>query len=118
MRTLLVMTLIVACSVAARGQADQTEVIWDQFSTDLMAGRITSDRIRPYFPENREPLMHVLEHFRQRSHPEDWKAKPELHRVGNQIHGIIALTEVGGKKVPYCFSLLVENSHWYFEHVE
>jgi hypothetical protein len=112
------MTLIVACSVAAGGQADQTEVIWDQFSADLMAGRITADRIRPYFPEFREPAMRVLEHFRQSSRPEDWKAKPELHRVGNEIHGIIALTEAGGKKVPYCFSLLVENSQWYFEHVE
>jgi hypothetical protein len=83
-----------------------------------MAGRITPDRIRPYYPEMQEPLMRVLEHFRQSSRPEDWKAKPELHRVGNQILGIISLTEAGGKKVPYCFTLLVEDSQWYFQHVE
>jgi len=38
--------------------------------------------------------------------------------VGNEIHGIIALTETGGQKQPFCFSLLVEGSQWYFEHVE
>jgi hypothetical protein len=112
------MALIAAHPVGATVPADQTQVIWNEFTTDLMAGRITADRIRPYFPELREPMMRTLEHFRRNSRPEDWKAEPELHRVGNQIHGIVSLTEAGGKKVPYCFSLVVENSQWYFEHVE
>jgi len=76
MKTVLAMALIAAGSVAAAVSADQTEVIWNEFTTDLMAGRITPDRIRPYFPEMREPLMRTLEHFRQNSRPEDWKAKP------------------------------------------
>lgn len=118
MKTFLVLAVIAAFSFEARAQADDTEALWNDFTSNLLAGRITADRIRPYYPQLREPMMRYLEYFRQHSSPEEWKAKPELYRVGDEIHGIISLTGPDGKKTPLCFSLLVENSQWYFEHVE
>jgi len=118
MKALLVLALIATFSLAASAQPDETETLWNDFTTNLIAGHITVDRVRPYYPQLREPMMRYLDYFRQNSSPEDWRAKPELYRVGDQIHGIISLTGADGKKVPFCFTLLVENSRWYFQHVE
>ncbi len=118
MKGLLILTLIAVWPMAAPAQADPNQVIWNEFTAQLVAGRITAERIRPYEPGQREPLMRVLDQIRRTARPEDWKERPELHRVGNQIYGILALTGAGGTKTPFCFTLLVEGSQWYFQHVE
>jgi hypothetical protein len=117
MKVLTVVVLFALSSAFALAQADQTQAIWNDFTSNLLAGRITQDMLRPEVPELREPLMRFLEQIRSDSRPEDWAATPELHRVGNQIVGIVALTQRDGKG-QYCFTLLVENSRWYFRHVE
>jgi hypothetical protein len=104
--------------VMTAAQDQETEAVWREFAAGLLAGTITADRVRPYYPELRDPLLHFLEDFRRNARPEEWKAKPELHRVGGQIHGIISLTGSDGKKAPFCFTLLIEDSRWYFQHVE
>ncbi len=99
-------------------QTAESGIVWDDFKAHLLAGTITADRIRPYYPQLRGPAMEFLAAFRKNSRPEDWKAMPEFHRVGDQLHAIVSLTGADGKKAPYCFSLLVENGAWYFQHVE
>jgi hypothetical protein len=91
--------------------------LWDDFIARLRAGEITGEDLRPYYPNLLDPMLRYLGHFQRTARPDDWKA-PELHRVGAQLHGIVQLTGDGGKKVPYCFTLLIEDSRWYFQHVE
>lgn len=118
MKTVFAVVVVALLPVMAAAQAPASEAIWNEFASNLHAGSITTDRLRPYNPQLREPMIRFLKDLRRNSRPEDWKVKPELHRVGDQIHGIISLTGADGKKVPYCFTLLVENSRWYFQHVE
>ena len=118
MKSACALVAVALLPVLAAARAPESEAIWSEFTTSLRAGSITADLVRPYYPQFREPMLHFLEGFRRNSRAEDWKVKPELHRVGDQLHGIISLTETDGKKVPYCFTLLVENSRWYFQHVE
>ena len=118
MKTLLALTVIATFAFVVNAQPDDTEAFWNDFTSSLLAGRITADRVRPYYPQLQEPMMRYLEYFRQHASPEEWKAKPELYRVGNEIHGIVALTGPDGKKAPFCFSLLVENQQWYFQRLE
>ncbi len=118
MKCAIVLVAAALLPAIAAAQAPGSETVWNEFAASLQSGGITSDRLRPYYPQLREPILRFLEEFRRTSRPEDWKVKPELHRVGDQIHGVISLTGAGGKKVPYCFTLLVEDSHWYFQHVE
>jgi len=118
MKSVFALVAVALLPVTTAAQAPESEAVWNEFTTSLRAGSITADRVRPYYPQFREPMLRFLEDFRRNSRPEDWKVKPELHRVGDQIHGIISLTETDGKKVPYCFTLLVEDSRWYFQHVE
>ncbi len=118
MHGVLVLLSILLVQAAAPERPRTKEAVWNEFAVDLRAGRITAERLRPYYPQLREPILGFLDHFRRTSRAEDWSAPAELHRVGDQLHGIITLTESDGKKRPYCFTLLVENSQWYFQHVE
>jgi hypothetical protein len=99
-------------------QTPDSNAVWHEFTTRLRAGNIVDDDLRPYYPQLREPMLRFLDSFRRNSRPEDWDAKPELHAVGDQLHGIVTLTGADGKKVPYCFTLLVQDARWYFQHVE
>jgi len=118
MKVLIVLALFALSSAVMSAQPDQTQAMWDDFTAKLAAGHITQDMLRPELPQLREPLMDFLNEIRSSSRPEDWAATPELHRVGNQIIGIVSLTQKDGTKGQYCFTLLVENSQWYFRHVE
>jgi len=113
-----VLALSVLLPLLASAQTVKSEVVWDDFKAHLRAGTITADRIRPYYPQLHAPAMEFLAAFRRNSRSEDWNAKPEFHRVDDQLHAIISLTGADGKKVPYCFSLLVKNGAWCFQHVE
>jgi hypothetical protein len=44
--------------------------------------------------------------------------RPEIHRVGDQLHFLIPLTAEGGQKVTYCFTVVTEGPTWYFQHLE
>ena len=101
----------------ATASAPDAGAVWNEFVTKLRAGDITKEDIRPYHPQLADPMLQFLESFRRNSRAEDW-AKPELYVVGDQIHGIVSLTGGYGDKAAYCFTLLVQNSRWYFQHVE
>lgn len=113
---LLVATILLASAALGEDRAD--EAVWRDFSTSLANGKITIDQVRPYYPQLGDVMMTFLEGFRKHARPDDWNATPELYRVGNQLHGIIKLTGEDGNRVPYCFSLVIEGSNWYFQHVE
>ncbi len=110
--------LLSALTVVAEAQEPRSNAVWDDFKAQLLAATITRDQLRPLQPQLLEPMMRFLDHCRRNSKPEDWATKPEIYVVGNQLHAIVTLTQVDGKRVPYCFSLVREGQHWYFQHVE
>ena len=118
MSKLILLAATAVSAATARGENRADEAVWKDFAASLANGRITADRVRPYYPEFREAMLTFLGEFRKHARPDDWVATPELYRVGNQLHGIIRLTGADGNRVPYCFSLLLEDSTWYFQHVE
>lgn len=98
--------------------APDSEAVWKDFAAQMRAGGIEEDRIDPYYPQLREPLREFLRGIARDARPEDWSAKPELYRVEDQVHGVIALTGSDGKKRPYCFTLRVDDSGWRVQHLE
>jgi hypothetical protein len=92
--------------------------VWNEFKAAFTEGRIAADRLRPYLDSLKEPTLQFLADIRQQARPGDWNATPELYRVGNQLHGIIPLSAADGRKVTYCFTLLIEGGQWYFQHLE
>jgi hypothetical protein len=101
--------------IEARGADDLA--IWKNFSWVFRDGQITADRIRPYFDELREPLLDSMAAIGDQAKPEDWRQPPEIHRVGDQIHFLIALTTTGGRKT-FCFTVVVESETWFLRQVE
>jgi len=92
--------------------------VWQDFSTTFRDGRMTAERIRPYLEQLREPLLRFVTAVRAQAKPEDWEKPPEIHRVGDQLHFLIALTGEGGQKITYCFTVVTEGGTWFFQHME
>jgi hypothetical protein len=91
--------------------------IWKEFVAALKKGEITPDRMRPYYPEFREPLLRFLKEMREKATWAEWEATPEIHRVGKQVHLLIPLT-FDGPPQNYVFTFLSDQGRWYFQHME
>jgi hypothetical protein len=100
----------------ARGADDLA--LWNDFSEAFRDGRITAERIRTYYEQFREPLLAVIATIRAQAKPDDWKQRPEIYRVGDQVHFLIPLTTEGDRKITYCFTVITEGKTWFFQHVE
>lgn len=118
MRAVFAAAMMLALLAPAAGLAADDLALWKDFSQALRDGRITSARIRPYYEQIRESLLRFLAGIRAQAKPEDWNARPEIHRVGNQVHFLIPLATEGGKKTTYCFTVIEEQGAWFFQHLE
>ena len=108
---------LLAVFVPRVGTTAEDIVIWKEFVRTLREGKLTEDRIRPYYEQFKQPLLGFLTSIPAKAKPEDWEKLPEIHRVDDQLHFLIPLT-ANGKKVTYCFTLLAEGDKWYFQHLE
>ena len=108
--------LVVLFAPGARGADDLG--VWNDFSLAFRDGRITAERIRPYFEQLREPVLRFVETIRAQARPDDWEQKPEIHRIGNQIHFLIPLSTAGDKKTTYCLTVVTDAETWFLQHVE
>jgi hypothetical protein len=61
--------------------------------------------------------MHFLERMRKRADWQEWQTPAETFQVGDQVHFILSLT-FDKVQEPYCFSFIIENDCWYFQHLE
>ncbi len=100
----------------SRGANDRA--IWESFSRAFREGRITAERLRPYYEQFRGPLLRSIDTIRRQAKPEDWEKGPEVHRVGDQVHFLIPLTTEGDRKTTYCFTVLDERGAWFLQHME
>jgi len=118
MRAIATSAILLGLLAPAAGRAADDLALWKNFSQALREGRITADRIRPYYEHIREPLLRFITNIRAHARPEDWNARPEIHRVGNQVHFLIPLTIEGGNRTTYCFTVVEEQGTWFFQHLE
>jgi hypothetical protein len=91
--------------------------IWEEFVLTLEKNELTLEQIRPYKGLSKETLVGFLKSMREKASWKEWRAKPEVHRVGHHVHFLIPLT-FDGYKTTYCFTFLVEQNKWYFRHLE
>jgi hypothetical protein len=94
--------------------------IWKEFIGAVKDGKMTVERIRPHKQlgdKYKQILLGYLDSVRTQASPEDWIAEPEIIRIDNRIQYIIPWS-TGGEKISYCFSFVVEDSLWYFQHLE
>jgi len=83
----------------------------------LKDGSFAAIGIRPYNELLRESMPQVLETMRAKANWTEWQVSPEVHQVGDQVHFLLPLTFDGQCKT-FCFSFLVEQDQWYWQHVE
>lgn len=97
--------------------APDPPAIWAEFRDALRNGQITLDRIHPHRAELADPLLGFLNQMRAAADWREFSGPAESFVVGNTLHFLIPLTFYG-KKDTYCFSLVVDNGEWYFQHME
>jgi hypothetical protein len=81
---------------------------------------MTPDRIKPLdqLGDNFKPiLLGYLDTIRVQSSPNDWKGVPEIIKIDNRIQFIVPWTE-RGQMINYCFSFVILDSKWFFQHLE
>jgi hypothetical protein len=120
LRLLLVLFLLVAigASTAQPGTFSHSDLdVWKQFVRILRAGPIPADKVHPYDPSLKEPMIGFLSMMREKANWAEWELTPEIHHVGSSTVYVIPLT-FDGKKQVYCFTFLNEGNNWYFQHVE
>lgn len=97
--------------------------IWEEFVSLLSDGSLAAIRIRPHallqdsLPGILETMQGYLETMRAKADWTEWQASPEVHRVGSQVHFLLPLT-FDGQRNTFCFSFLVKEGQWYWQHVE
>ena len=62
-------------------------------------------------------MFGFLKIMREKADWQEFESESEVHNVGKQVHYLIPLTFDGGQAT-YCFSFLVEDDNWYFQHLE
>jgi hypothetical protein len=105
-------------TLGAVTRAADDEALWRDFTQVLRDGKVTEERIHPYVEALRPIMRQFLDSLRAQAKPEDWEAKPEIHRAGHQIHFLVPLTGGDGNKTTYCFTLVETDRTWFFQHLE
>lgn len=91
--------------------------IWNEFIILLKKGDFPANKIRPYNEILKEPMRGFLKIIYDKANWQEFENKPEIHLVEKQIHYLMPLT-FDGEQATYCFSFLVEDDDWYFQHLE
>ena len=118
LRTAAATVILVALFAPRVGRGADDLAVWNDFSRAFRDGRITRERIRPYSEQLREPFLGFIAAIRAQAKPEDWEKRPEIYRVGDQIHFLVSLTSEGDQKTTYCFTVVTEGDTWFFQHME
>jgi len=91
--------------------------VWHEFVVLLRAEPFPTERVRPYLEGLREAVLGFLTMMREMADWGEWTSEPEAFRVDDRIHYVLPLT-FAGQRATYCFSFVVEDGEWYFQHLE
>ena len=95
---------------------DETE-IWKDFTQKFKNGEITAEIIKPYYESLIDPLLGFLKQIKENVDLKSFETDPEILKVKNQVHYVISL-KFGERKRDFCFSFIIENGNWFFQHLE
>ncbi len=112
-----ILNLIILPTFGSQSFCQNTLKIWNEFVSTLKKADLPPDKIRPYDESLKEPMLGFLKTIYQKANWQQFEKEPEVHIVEKQVHYLIPLTFDGGKAT-YCFSFLVEDNDWYFQHLE
>lgn len=104
-----------------QGGTAEDVAVWQEFVAAVRQGRVTEEMIRPYDGLSSNVLLQqLLQVKRYHDEYQSWSEwdHPQVFRVGNQVHFIVAFTFGGRTKSDFCFSLLTEGGRWHFRHLE
>jgi hypothetical protein len=96
---------------------NETSWVWAEFVAMLQTGQVASIRISPYHSALLDPIRGILANMSRSAEWQEWAVPPEVHRVEQQVHFVLDLT-LNHDRDTYCFSFLLEDGAWYFQHVE
>jgi hypothetical protein len=110
-------------SIFALGTASycQEELkIWTEFISLVKNKQMTEKRIIPHdqLGDNFKPiLLSYLDSVRIQASPTDWTTIPTIFKTENRIQFLVPWS-TRGQKTDYCFSFVVIDNEWYFQHLE
>jgi hypothetical protein len=81
---------------------------------------MTLDKIKPHdqLGDKFKPiLLSYLDSVRIQASPSDWTNTPEIIKTDNRIQFLVPWS-TRGQKTDYCFSFVLIDNHWYFQHLE
>jgi hypothetical protein len=94
--------------------------IWSEFRGALRSRAMAdSARYRPLHPDLLQPMIGYLEEIRRAGILERGQ-EPEVFHVGDRVHYLIPFTGTRDSTATttFCFSLVLEEGRWYFQHLE
>lgn len=95
----------------------QAEEIYSQFRVALKQGEISHDKIRPHDTAFIEPIYRLLQQMKDFNLPENVNETVEIFVVDNYFHFLVPV-EINGQEEVFCFSILIDGSQWFFNHME
>jgi len=90
---------------------------WKEFVSLWKEGKITEEKVHPYYENLKKPLLGFLKNIRDEAKAGELDAIPEIFPVENKIHYLLE-SSAKYDKVTYCYSLIIEEDEWYFHHLE
>ena len=113
-------SLIVFLTLFSATYCQEELKIWKEFLFLVKNNRMTDSRIKPLdqLGDKFKPiLLSYLDSIRVQASPDDWTIVPEIIKIENRIQ-FIAHWGARGQKVEYCFSFVMIDSQWFFQHLE
>jgi len=91
--------------------------IWKEFVEAIKNDQITPDRIHTYDDLPKDMLLRWSKMFKEGKLWEQIQGTPEVYKVGDHIHYIVTFAKDNWKST-FCHTFLIEDSKWYFRHLE
>jgi len=121
-RTWFLVPLLIVFGTCQPATESYEHQIWRDFLTELRNGDLENPaRFRTHYDNLVEPNIRVLNSIRDNAIPNSLDKEPEIHRVGDNIHYLLPIrwkSTPSAEPSIFCFSLVLEEDHWYFQHLE
>jgi len=94
--------------------------IWNEFLQLVKDNQMTTSKIKPHDQlgaKFKPVLLSYLDSVRIQASPSDWINTPEIIKNENRIQFLVPWS-TRGQKADYCFSFIVIDNQWYFQHLE